>query len=128
MMWGCQYRDGNLQAFFQHENQACPPALSDGSYISLSAKNQVLISLEDLTEPTAGGPPTSSIVIDEQSSSICCLATAKNFQEYAQHIFIPMTAKMQHTITQDLVWDFTMQTQKGTAREKLWKGVKHRVV
>jgi len=27
---GCQRRDGNLEKFFHHENQACPPALSDG--------------------------------------------------------------------------------------------------
>ena len=26
----CQNRDGNPKEFFQHENQACPPALSDG--------------------------------------------------------------------------------------------------
>ena len=27
---GYQARDGNLEEFFGHENQACPPALSDG--------------------------------------------------------------------------------------------------
>ena len=25
---GCQNQDGDLEEFFQHENQACPPALS----------------------------------------------------------------------------------------------------
>jgi len=30
---GCQNRDGNLDEFFQHENQACPPALLDGGGI-----------------------------------------------------------------------------------------------
>ena len=65
-------RDRNLEEFFQHENQACPPALSDGSCIHLSATNQLLSCLEDLTEPTAEGPPTGSIVLVEQLSSICC--------------------------------------------------------
>ena len=27
---GCQTRDWNLEEFFRHENQQCPPALSDG--------------------------------------------------------------------------------------------------
>ena len=83
-------RDGNLEGFFQHENQACPDVLSDGSCIHLSATNQLLSCLEDLTEHTVEDPPTSSIVIVKQSSSICCLPTAKFFQEYAQHIFFTL--------------------------------------
>ena len=73
-------RDGNLEGFFQHENETCSTALSDGSCIHLSATNQYLSCLEYLTEPTAECPLTSSIVIVEQSSSIFCLATAKIFK------------------------------------------------
>ena len=80
-------RGGNLERFFQHENQTCPPALSGDSCIHLGAINQLLSSLEDLCEPTAEGSPTRSIVIVEQSSSICCVATVKNFKN--MHSLIP---------------------------------------
>ena len=44
---GCQNRDGNLEEFFQHENQACPPALLDGGGIRQGAKSDLLACLED---------------------------------------------------------------------------------
>ena len=31
---GCQTREGNLEEFFRHENQAYPPALSNGGKLS----------------------------------------------------------------------------------------------
>ena len=58
-------RDGNVEDFFRHENQSCPPALSDGSCTT----NQLLPCLEDLTEPTAESPPISSIVWESSPSS-----------------------------------------------------------
>ena len=39
---GCQTRDGNLEEFFRHENQACPPALSDGESLRLGTKSDLL--------------------------------------------------------------------------------------
>ena len=44
---GCQTRDGNLAEFFQHENQAWPPALSDGGKLRLGTKSDMLTCLED---------------------------------------------------------------------------------
>ena len=38
---GCQTRDGNLEEFFRHANQACPPALSDGESLRLGTKSDL---------------------------------------------------------------------------------------
>jgi len=52
---GCQNRDGNLDEFFQHENQDCPPALSDCGGILLGAPRMgVLRHGEDF--PLLGSP------------------------------------------------------------------------
>lgn len=40
---GCQTRDGNLEEFFCHENQAYPPALSDCGNLYLGTKSDQLI-------------------------------------------------------------------------------------
>ncbi|KAL8594677.1 hypothetical protein ACOMHN_052410 [Nucella lapillus] len=46
MYIGCQTRDGNLEEFFRHENQACPPALSDGGSLCTGTKRDLLTCLE----------------------------------------------------------------------------------
>ena len=61
---GCQNPDGNLDDFFQHENQVCPPALSDGGGIRLGVKSDLLACLEDFSQPRSEVPPTSCIVLD----------------------------------------------------------------
>ena len=45
----CQTRDGNLEHFFQQENQAWPPALSDGGRLRLRTKSDILTCLEGLS-------------------------------------------------------------------------------
>jgi len=46
----CQTRDGDLEGFFCHENQACPPSLSVAGKLYLGAKSDLLACLEDLSE------------------------------------------------------------------------------
>ena len=40
---GCQNRDGNLEDFFHHENQAYPPLLSDGNTLHLGTKSDTCL-------------------------------------------------------------------------------------
>ena len=42
-----QFRDGNLDEFFSHENQPCPPSLSDRGKFKLGTKSDILRCLED---------------------------------------------------------------------------------
>ena len=46
---GCQTRDGNLDEFLRHENQACPPALSDGESLRLGTKSDLLKCFEEFS-------------------------------------------------------------------------------
>jgi len=43
----CQVRDGNLEEFFCHENQSCPPSLSDRGILRLGKKSDIVTCLED---------------------------------------------------------------------------------
>ena len=128
---GCQNRDGNLEEFFRHESQACPPALSDGGSIRLGVKSDLLSCLETLSEPTSVVPPTSCIVLDGAVIiQMLKPATAKTFSEYAQRVFVPYILSKLHQATRlDLVWDrYNTDSLKGTARAKRGRGVRRRVV
>ena len=37
-----QFRDGNLDEFFSHENQPCPPSLSDRGKLKLGTKSDIV--------------------------------------------------------------------------------------
>ena len=87
---GCQTRDGNLEEFFRHENQTCPPALSDDGNLHLGTKSDLLICLKDLSEDQSEAPMTSSVILDGAAIvQMLKPAASKNFAEYASQIFIP---------------------------------------
>ena len=46
----CQTRVGNLDELFSHENQASPPALSEGGRLRFGAKSDLLACFEDLSQ------------------------------------------------------------------------------
>ena len=73
----------------------------------------------------------TSIVLDEAVIvQILKPGTAKNFDEYAQDIFIPyMSSKLQTASSLDLVWNsYNPDSLKSSARAKHGKGVQRRVV
>ena len=61
---GCQARDGNLEEFFRHENQVCPPALSDGESLRLGTKSNLLQCFEDFSSAQSEVPDTTCLVLD----------------------------------------------------------------
>ena len=52
----CQTRDGNLEEFCRHENQACPPALSDGGNLFTGTKNDLITCLEEVSDAKTETP------------------------------------------------------------------------
>jgi len=60
----CQTRDGHLDEFFRHENQACSPALSDGESLRLGTKSDLLTCFKEISDARSGAPTTTSIVRD----------------------------------------------------------------
>ncbi len=58
----CQSRDGNLDEFFHHENQAYPPSLSQHGKLRLGTKADLLPCLENCVEQSDSLP--SSLHLD----------------------------------------------------------------
>ena len=57
----CQVRDGDLDEFFRHENQSCPPSLSQNGKLRHGTKSDLLHCLTDLC-PDATDTPVVSVV------------------------------------------------------------------
>lgn len=128
---GCQTRDRNLEEFFRHENQACPPALSDGGSLCTGTKSDLLTCLEEVSDTQTETPVTTCIVLDGAAIvQMLKPAASKTFEEYAQQIFIPyMSTKLQTVSRLDLVWDtYLADSLKCTTRAKRGQGVRRRVV
>ncbi|KAL8559114.1 hypothetical protein ACOMHN_046162 [Nucella lapillus] len=131
MYIGCQTRDGNLEEFFRHEIQACPPALSDGGSLCTGTKSDLLTCLEEVSDAKTETPVTTCIVLDGAAIiQMLKPAASKTFEEYAQQIVIPyMSTKLQTVSRLDLVWDtYLADSLKGSTRAKRGQGVRIRVV
>ena len=128
---GCQTRDGNLEEFFRHENQACPPSLSDAGRLHLGIKSDLLVCLEGLSEAQFEALNVTNVVLDGAAIiQMLKPGTSKTFEEYAHQVFLPyISGQLRHVSRLDLVWDsYVVDTLKATARAKRGKGVRRRVV
>ena len=81
-----QFRDGNLDDFFSHENQPCPPSLSDRWKLKLGNKSDIVRCLEEAIEEQ----DVEVVVLDGPAIvHMMKPATARTFREYAQDVFLP---------------------------------------
>lgn len=128
-----QTRDGDLDEFFAHENQACPPALSQMGRIRLGTKSDLVGCLEDLITPqeNAAASPSVEVMILDGAAIVNMLApgNAKTFSEYATLVFLPyITSQLQHTSRVDIIWDeYFPDSLKADTRKKRGKGTRRRV-
>ena len=128
---GCQNRDGNLEEFFRHENQAYPPSLSDDSTLHLGTKSDLLLCLNDCSEVQAQTPVTSCAILDGAAIVAMLKPEAtKTFSDFASKVFIPHILLHFHKVSRvDLVWDrYVADSLKASTRAKCGKGVQRRVV
>ena len=128
---GCQTSGGNLEELFRHENQACPPALSDGESLRLGTKSDLLKCFEEFSSAQSEVPDTTCLVLDGAVIvQMLKPAVAKNFDDYAQDVFISyLSSKLQTVSRLDLVWDrYIADSLKGSASSKRGKGVRRCVV
>ena len=49
----CQARQCNLDSFFEHENQACPPSVSDMGQLRQGSKSGLMDSLTKSSQPAS---------------------------------------------------------------------------
>ena len=130
---GCQTREGNLEEFFCHENQAYPPSISDGSNLYQGTKSDLLTCLKEVSELHPDTPAVTSLIVD--GAVIVQMLkpnTAKNFSEYATNIFIPyIRSQVQkfNVSRLDLVWDrYIPDSLKSITRAKRGCGARRHVV
>jgi hypothetical protein len=128
-----QIRDGDLDEFFAHENQACPPALSHMGKMRLGTKSDLVGCLEDLIPPrenAAASPPVEVMILDGAAIvNMLAPGNAKTFSDYASQVFLPyITSQLQHRSRVDIVWDeYLPDSLKADTRKKRGKGIRRRV-
>ena len=94
----CQARGGDLNVFFQHENQPWPPALADNDCMHHGKKSDLVDCLEKLA-PVQQETPQVSVRVFDGAALVHALdpnklqPQLKTFEEYAKEIFIPHIAK-----------------------------------
>ncbi len=122
----------NLDEFFRHENQACPPSLSTAGKLHLGTKSDMLVCLEGISEAQSISSPTTTMVVIDGAALVQMLkpGAAKTFEDYVHQVFIPYMLGQLHTASRlDLVWDsYIIDSLKSTARAKRGKGIRRHVV
>jgi len=125
-----QIRDGDLDKFFKHENQAYPPALSQLGKLRTGTKSDLLCCLEDLVLSQDNVPiPTVQVTILDGAAIVNMLrpGLAKTFSEYATQVFLPYITSQPGSRV-DVVWDeYFTDSLKAETRLKRGKGVRRRV-
>ena len=117
----CQTHDGNLEEFFQHKNQACPPALSVAGRLHQGTKSDMLVCLDYFSEAQSEAPKVSTVVINGAAIvQMLKPGAAETFEQYAHQVFLPyILGQLQHASRLDLVWDsYVADSLKATTREK----------
>ena len=92
----CQTRDGDLDDFFSHENQACPPSLSNMGKLRLGTKSDIINCLEklvpttdddfmlDVQTPSTDKPTVDAVILDGAAIvNMLKPGTACTFSDYA---------------------------------------------
>ena len=127
-----QVRNGNSDEFFEHENQAFPPALSQNGKIRSGTKSDIVKCLEDLvTSKEKTGKPDVDVIILDGSAIVNMLRPgyAKTFSDCAMQVFLPyVVSQTQYASRVDVVWDeYHPDSLKSETRSKRGKGVRRRV-
>ena len=132
----CQTRDGNLEEFFKHENQAFPPSISQEGEIRTGTKSDLLQCLESLqaikhTQPATECPEVEVKVLDGAVViHTLQMGQVKTFEDYANEIFLKhIEFQLQDCKRLDVVWDtYQQDSLKAGARAKRGKDVRRRVI
>ena len=104
---GCQNREGNLDEFFSHENQASPPSLCDGGIIREGSTSDLIPCIEKTIEISYDKPAPSVRVLDGAATiQMLTPRLCKTFLEYSVKIFLPyLSSSTENVHRLDVVWD-----------------------
>ena len=124
----CQTRDGDLDEFFKHENQGCPPSLSYVGKLRLPKKKyEPTECLEaNTTRRTEVPSAVDATIID--GAAVVIKPRTKTFFRYAEQSFLPYEkSQLRHVKHVDIVWDeYVENSLKATTRSERGTGVRRR--
>ena len=126
----CQVRDGDLEAFFSHENQSFPPALTQFGQLRSGTKSDLLHCLDKIIPGQAEAPSVEMMLLDGAAIvNMLKPGPSRTFQEYSQGVFLPYVEGQLRSVQRvDVVWDkYNADSLKATARSKRGKGIRRRV-
>ena len=126
----CQTRNGNLDEFFKHENQACPLSVSQNGKLRLPTKKSDF--MDCISTSTVQSPSVEAIVLDGAAFINMLKPTGvsvKTFEDYSNNTFIPyLKTQLQYVNRLDIAFDeYISNSLKQTTRNKRGKGVRTRV-
>ena len=104
----CQTWEGNLDEFLQHENQSCPPSLSQDGKLRLPQKKSELAEcLQSSTTPQTRMPEAVDAIIIDGSVVVNMIKPGKEktFAKYSGQCFLPyIKSQLSHAKRLDVVW------------------------
>ena len=123
-----QTRNGNLDEFFKHDNQAYPQSLSQMGVLRTGMKSDLLHCLMDLApvNENVSGPMVQVNILDDAAIiNMLRPGTVKTFQNYATDVFVPyITSQLQYVSRLDIIWDvYVPERLKADTRSKRGKGL-----
>ena len=104
----CQTRQGDLPAFFRHENYPFPPSLSQNGSLRTGTKSDLIGCLEQQCASTNIAPRTKVTIVDG-AVLVNALRPTKHekiFGEYAERIFCRyILQNYRFCLRLDIIWD-----------------------
>ena len=126
----CQVRGGNMDDFFRHENQTCPPSLSQFGQLHSGTKSDLTHCLEKLTPVHEDAPDVTALLLDGAVIvNMLKPGNSRTFLSYGQDVFLKyIKSQLANVSRVDIVWDeYIPDSLKATTRSKRRKGVRRRV-
>ena len=86
----CQARKSNLDSFFEHENQACHPSISDMGQLLHGSKSGLMECLTNSSQSASIHPWMDAKVLDRAAIvHMVRPGACRTFEEYSQQTFLP---------------------------------------
>ena len=134
MYISCQAREGDMDAFFKHENHAWPPSLASNNTINQTSKSDILPCLESLITNTTDVPDVDVRLVDGAAlvhslDPKTSPHNLKTFQDYVHLVFLPhITHLLQDVVRLDVVWDvYRQDSLKAQTRRARGTGTQIRI-
>ena len=86
----CQARQINLESFFEHGNQACPPFFSNVGQLLQGSKSDLMDCLTNSSQSASIHPGIYDKILDRAAIvHMVRLGVCRTFEEYSQKMFLP---------------------------------------